>query len=296
MFCLFCDDSGEVVIIDMTFSRNRWLRGFTAFPGFCPIQHCEELSELGFDCIEPALTPLAEMSKVEFCKVRDRIRETGLLVDSTNWFVPSELKVVGDSVDMPAVYDYLDRALPRASALGARTIVFGSPGARTIPDGFPRERAIDQLKQFLAVCAAHIASRDLCIRIALEAINRSETNFINHFSEALEIVSDLDLPEVGLTADYYHFIQENESFEKIAQAGSRICTVQLSEPEQRGVPTDGVPIPRMEEFFEALEQAEYRGSVSIEAIVESPASQRFRNGLAFFEKHLTPSSSQILVS
>ena len=55
-------------------------------------------------------------------------------------FVPAEVRLTGPEVDWAQVEGYLETAIGRVAALGGQAIVFGSGGARRVPDGSPRIR------------------------------------------------------------------------------------------------------------------------------------------------------------
>ena len=65
--------------------------------------------------------------------------------------------VVGPSVDRDALTAYVNMALDRCRALGATVVVWGSAGSRNVPEGFPRERAWEQIVSFLRMAGPPLA-------------------------------------------------------------------------------------------------------------------------------------------
>ena len=96
-------------------------------------------------------------------------------------------------------FEYLERALSRAHALGIELAVFGSGGARGVPEGFSYAEAWRQIASFLRRAADY--GRKYGIAIAIEPLRREECNILNYVSEAVLLSALLDLPEIGALGD-----------------------------------------------------------------------------------------------
>ena len=199
----------------------------------------------------------------------NRITAAKIRVQSVNWFLPPELKVIGPEANDSMSYQFLELALGRAEVLGAKAVVFGSPGSRSLPGGFSHQKGRDQMIAFCQICSEVIREHDFGMRIAVEHVNHTETNFINTFAQALSIVREVDRPEIGLAADFYHFAVEDESPEIMLEAADLICAVQLANPVGRCFPKPGDLIPGMESFFRHLIEIGYDSGVAIEATVKN---------------------------
>src|SRR5215475_8346012 len=104
----------------------------------------------GFDYIEPAAADIAAMSNEEFQRYSDQVLSSSIRCEACNSFIRRpELKVVGNNVPTTALGDYVDSCLSRCRKLGASIVVWGSAGSRQVPDGFSRERANEQIAEFL---------------------------------------------------------------------------------------------------------------------------------------------------
>src|SRR5215470_19478907 len=113
----------------------------------------------GFDYVEPAAAEIAAMSKDQFREFSDAVLASPLRCHAFNSFIRRpDLKVVGEQVPNAALKEYVEMALPRCKRLGADVVVWGSAGSRNVPEGFPRERANDQIAEFLRM-AGDIARR-----------------------------------------------------------------------------------------------------------------------------------------
>jgi len=241
--------------------------GVSDFSTSEPLLNASAIIKSGMDFIEPGLAKIAAMSSEDFEKAAERIKSHSIRVQSVNWFLPPEVRVNGPGVDMEKSRQFLEHALERATTLGAQAVVFGSPGSRTLPDGFSKDEGRQQMIAFCRLCSDVIRENDWQIKIAVEHVNHKETNFVNTFAQALSIVREVDRPEIGLAADFYHFAVENESMGVMLEAGDLICAVQLADPEGRCFPKPGAPIPGLDKFFRNLATIGYSGGVSVEAIV-----------------------------
>ena len=194
------------------------------------------------------------------------MRASGLHVETMNWFLPgSDIKLTGPAVDREQVRAYLEKSLALAQSFGAKVIVFGSPGARTVPDGFPREKAWAQLVDFLRLAGQVVKARGYGMVIGIEALRKPETNIVNSVAEALRLAREVNDPRVRLNVDFYHLAFENEDPDVVLQAGPLIAHVQISDPVQRGFPKDDAGEPRYRRFFDNLRKIGYRGRISVEA-------------------------------
>ena len=253
-----------------THNRNpvrRFRFGVSDFSTSEPLFNAEKIIACGMDFIEPGLAKIAAMSDSEFDNAAARMSDQEIHVQSANWFLPPELKITGPDISQREIQRFLELALGRAAKLGARAIVFGSPGSRTIPSGFSANRARQQLIEFCNLCSAIIRERQFGLKIAVEHVNHTETNFVNTFAQAFSVVQEIDRPEIALAADFYHFAMENEPMEIMNEAGQLICAVQLADPNGRCFPKPNATIPGLEQFMQILVDIGYDGGISVEATV-----------------------------
>jgi sugar phosphate isomerase/epimerase len=143
---------------------------------------------------------------------------------------------------------------------GMKTIVFGSGGARAIPDGFSREEA---KQQFISLCKqlAPVAKKYNVV-ISLEPLNTKECNFINSVAEGGDIVKAVNHESFRLLADLYHMLMENESPSNITKYGDLLYHTHIAEKTGRSAP--GVNNEDFTPYFKALKDVKYEGRMSIE--------------------------------
>lgn len=215
----------------------------------------------GFDFIECTVVSLQpEQSDSEAQAILEQYRESPLPIESFNILLPRDLKIVGDNVDSDRVRRYLEKALERVKAIGAETIVFGSGGSRTLPEGFSRARGEEQILQFLDTLA-DIAD-PTGITIVIEPLNTTESNIINSVPEAVSFAEKVNRKSIRVLADFYHMYKENEPLENIVRHNDWIRHIHVS--DSRYAP--GMGDYPYSTFLDCVNRAEYNGRISIECL------------------------------
>jgi sugar phosphate isomerase/epimerase len=179
-----------------------------------------------------------------------------------NLFVPASIKLTGPQIDREQQMSYVKKAFARVSRLGVQLIVFGSGGARQVPDGFSKQEAFQQLVEFCKRIAPEAKARN--ITIAIEPLRRQECNIINTAAEGLELVKAANHPNIQLMIDFYHLAIEKEDPAIIIKAKDHLRHLHMANPEGRVFPL------KWEEynygpFFEHLRKVGYDKRISIEA-------------------------------
>ena len=218
------------------------------------------LQAAGYDYIEPAVgAVLPERPEAEFEKVRAQLKGYGIKPEAWNCFIPGDLKLTGLDVDSYRAERYVRTALERVAKLGGKIVVFGSGGARNIPEGFSETVARRQILEFLLLCGSVAAEHSLTI--AIEPLNKKESNVINTVEEAVEFVEMAAHPRVKALADLYHIDEEKEPLRNVAAAGSAIAHTHTADT---GRLAPGTGSYDHKGFFRALKEAGYNGRMSVE--------------------------------
>lgn len=221
----------------------------------------EEAQAAGFDYVEIGASKVAALSEEEFEALGRQVQQLRVPVAAANLFFPGTIKIVGPEVDRQKQEAYATACLARLKRLGVKVVVFGSGGARRVPEGYSRDEAIAQLVDFCRRIAP--LARENGITIAVEPLRRQETNIINTAGEGLELVKAVDRPEIRLLVDFYHLSEENESPDVLLQAGRLLAHVHVANPKGRVYPAS-VDEAAYAPFFANLCKIGYAGRVSIE--------------------------------
>jgi D-psicose/D-tagatose/L-ribulose 3-epimerase len=240
--------------------------GVASFGEVDPLRDAAALAACGYDYIEPALSKTLALPEAERQEQLRRLSATGIRIEAMNWFLPgADIKLTGPAVDQARITDYLERSLALADRLGAKVIVFGSPGARSFPEGFPREQAWDQLKTFLRTAGGIIEARSYGMVIAIEPLRKPESNIINTVADAARLAREVNHPKIRIIVDFYHLAFENEDPDVILDAKDLIVHLQMADPAVRGFPKQEGGEVRYRRFFDNLLKVGYKGGISIEA-------------------------------
>lgn len=201
------------------------------------------------------------LSEIDFQKNKKKVQDAKCGVYMCNVFFPSDIKIAGKDVDEAKVLSYSEGVFKRASILGVEAVVLGSGGARKIEEDVDRENAIADFIS-LGRKMAVLAQKNN-VKIFLENLNSTETNFMTTLTDAAEVVRAIDHPNFRLNVDIYHMLKENESPNSILNAGDVIAYVEVAEKEGRTRP--GVNNENFIPYFKALKQIGYQGEIFIES-------------------------------
>ena len=231
--------------------------------GICTgLDNVNRLAEVGYDYIELGVRSglMPEADETEFQKIRAQVADAPIKPEAYAGFIPRDLRVVGDTVDLPRLSKYVENACRRAREIGGEVIVYGSSGSRNIEDGYSEERALTQIAEFLDMSADHAEAHGIII--AIEPICMKEGNILRTVAEGLAMAKRVNRNGIKVLADLYHIWQENEPMQNIVDAASYLAHVHIAEPVKRSYP--GNDDFDFTEFFTALRDAGYNGRVSCE--------------------------------
>jgi sugar phosphate isomerase/epimerase len=215
---------------------------------------------LSFIEINLKSTCAPEVTEAEFEKWRAVVRNAALPASHANGFFPGELKLVGPQRDLSKIRDYAEASLARAAKAGVKIVTLGSGGSRQAPEGTSVAQAVEQFTE----CGREIAAiaRRHGLTIAVEPLNRKETNVLNRLADVCAVVDAVNAPNFGATADIYHMLVEREGAEALEAAGARVRHCHLAEDEGRRPP--GTAGEDFTAYFRALASIHYTGAISLE--------------------------------
>jgi sugar phosphate isomerase/epimerase len=157
----------------------------------------------GFDAIE-----LDGALGVDLGKLRDDLAEAQLDVPSVCWAWNSEHELGSpDATSRTAAQRYLLGALEHARDLGASQLVV-IPACRNTPwTDEPRIRGIERAAAAISEVLPDAPSE---ISLALEGLRKIESFLMNTLDEAAELQAMIGDSRVGLLADVYHMVHEEQ--------------------------------------------------------------------------------------
>jgi sugar phosphate isomerase/epimerase len=251
--------------------------------GICTkVERAGELKAAGADFVEENVQTLLQ-GLIDDSEWRglDRVTGSPLPILAANSLVPGDLKIVGEKVDFDRLQKYISNVVRRAKKTGMKILVFGSGGARNVPEGFSRQSAREQITDFCKMAAEICASNG--VTLVAEPLNKGECNIINTVAEAMEYVKAVNHPNFQCLVDSYHFWLENEPLENLTAAMPWIKHVHVADKDGR-VAAGESSKSDYRPFFRVLKRANYRGLISIEALNFNDFETVGKRSIAFLRK------------
>ncbi len=221
------------------------------------------VARCGYDAIEL----VGEPDKFDGARIKTQCADAGICVSSIcSIFTGAERDLSNRSaVNRRKAVDYSKRVADFAAVSGASVmIVAPSPVGKMAPESNPRkewEWAVEGIRKV----ADHAKSMN--VRLCIEAWNRYETHFLNRIPQCLDMMRDVDRPNVGVMGDTFHMnIDDTDISGAIRQAGKAMIHIHFAD-SNRAAPgqghTDFQPI------VQALKDVGYDGYITFELL---PAS------------------------
>ena len=219
------------------------------------------VKELGYDYIEENLSAIQKMTDESFREVQKLYETLDLPVYSFNNFFPGTITLYGED-SLETIRAYAEVALDRAQALGGKVCVFGSGKARNIGEGVDRAFAEQRFLDVLGLCGEMADKRG--ILIAVEPLNKNETNYINTVTDGASVARKLGMANVGGLVDFYHFFMENEPDSNLFDAKDTLLHAHLARPNADRLPPKAEDVETLAHWADLLKKINYKGALSIE--------------------------------
>lgn len=227
------------------------------------------LRQAGYDYVELPLAQIMDFSEETFCALLEELKTLEIPCEACNNFFPKEVRLTGETVCFDQIQTYVEHAVSRAVRLGAKVIVFGSSGAKNVPEGFDPAMAIEQVVQVLRFVSEAVAPHG--IQIAIEPLNRAESNLIVNLKEGMQLVEAVGCEPIRLLVDYYHFCLEQDTEELLVSAMPYLVHAHFANPVGRTIPT--TVDETQWDFLACLQENGYPGRLSVEAFSDDPVRE-----------------------
>ena len=219
----------------------------------------ERLSKFGYDGIEI----VGEPKIIDVKEVQELSKKYGLEISSIcsiytkeRDLVSSSEKTRGDAVQ------YTKDVAKMAHDIGARVMIVAPSACMKIYSEAPLEEewkwVVDGIKE------AGKYAADLGVKLAIEPWNRYETYFINKLEQAVKLMEDVNLENVGVMGDLFHMsIEESSPADAIKMAGKRLIHLHVADTN-RAAPGRGHL--DFKPIINALKEIGYDGYLSMELL------------------------------
>jgi len=122
----------------------------------------------------------------------------------------------------------------------------------------------NQVDEWLIAAIQECASENKNVRLAIEPINRYETNLLNTVAAGMEFVNKVKMDNVGLLLDTFHMnIEEPNIYESIMAAKDRLFHFHVAD-SNRWYP--GAGHIDFKKIIQTLSEIDYQGYVSAEML------------------------------
>jgi D-psicose/D-tagatose/L-ribulose 3-epimerase len=221
----------------------------------------EKAATMGFDAFT---IPLEDPSLLDVDAIHAAISEHPLRLYATGAYGPNRDLTHHDPRFRKESLAYIENCLKICEQLGITTLVgpcYSSVGKRRkIPDA---QRQLEWELAVKGVTQAGKMAADYGVTLAVEPLNRFETDLINTSAQVKKLIREINLPSVKIHLDTFHMhIEEKNIYDAIILAGDDLVYVDASESD-RGTPGKGQVHWR--EMARALHDINYQGDCIIES-------------------------------
>lgn len=225
------------------------------------LQLAPKVKSMGFDILELACE---SPESIDLPEIKRSLAEHGLEAVVCGAWGPDRDLANEDPAISNASKTYIRWLIDAAAALGSSTVcgpMYSGVGKAHLDDESARraewERAVGGVGEMATIAG------EMGVRLALEPLNRFETDMINIVDQALDFIDQVGKPNVGLHLDTFHMhLEERSSSAAIRKASDRIFHFHACEND-RGIPGTGQV--RWQEVASALKEIKYSGPVVIES-------------------------------
>lgn len=220
-----------------------------------------EVKRLGFDILELACeTP----ELIDVKQVKAELEKNSLQTIVCGAFGLDRNLCSTDPDLVENAKGYIRWLIDAAAELGSPVVcgpMYSAVGKAHIDDPLAREAEWDRAVTGVREMAEYAQSKD--VKLALETLNRFETDMLNVVSQGLEFIRQTGMDNVGLHLDTFHMhLEEKNSGDAIRLANTKIYHFHACEND-RGVPGTGQV--HWDEVAQALKDVNYDGPVVIES-------------------------------
>ncbi len=235
-----------------------------------------KIANMGYDVVEIAVE---DPSLIDVKAVKQALAHYDLKAAICGAFGPTRDFTNEDVAVHKNTFAYIESCLDFCAELG--TGFFGGPmysavGKARMVSAEQRKKEWDLAVKNLRIVCEMATARGL--QIALEPLNRFESDLINTVDDVVRLVNDINHPAAQIMIDGFHMnIEERDIEQAIITAGDKLVHVQVSE-NYRGTPGTGQT--RWDAYKRALERINYNGIVTIESF--TPDNKELAGAVCFW--------------
>jgi D-psicose/D-tagatose/L-ribulose 3-epimerase len=240
--------------------------GINTFLFACPFRDKDtrlfpRFKKWGFESVEISIE---DFSHIDADYVKDKLTENGLVCGSVTPCLGPDKDLRGTSQQQRSGVAFMKDVIKLMTSLGSQSligVVYSTVGrTEAVPKSEYRQQWKTVVKNLKELAGFASANGKI---IALEPINRFETDFINTCDQGLKMIHDVNSPALKLHLDTFHMnIEEKDSAAAIRRAGKNLghlhaCGCDRGTPGNDHINWKGIAA--------ALKEIHYQGDVVIES-------------------------------
>jgi D-psicose/D-tagatose/L-ribulose 3-epimerase len=218
--------------------------------------------EAGFEGVEIALEKKGD---IDYGRILETLRANDLVCSSICGLYGPNRDLRGEKPEyVRNSIEYMKDCIDACVALGTNLVVGPHYSAVGRADLVPDEERLKQWKMVVrGLKEIGAYAEDRGVYLALEPLNRFETDFLNVCADALRLIKDVGSPMLKIHLDTFHMnIEEKSSAQAVLQAGDLLAMLHASEND-RGAPGTGQV--HWQAVAEAVRKIGYHGWVVVES-------------------------------
>ncbi len=219
----------------------------------------ERLARFGYDGVDI----VGEPANYDIANIRMLLKDKSIEASSICAIFNPQRDFVSSNAEVrQGAVEYVKSCVDFAAGVGAKAISVQATACMKIePEAAPQDEwrwAVDGIR------TAGEYAKTQGINLTLEAWNRYETYLINRLEQALAMVNDIDLDNVGVMGDTYHMnIEEINMGDAIRSVGDKLYYLHIAD-SNRAAPGRGHI--DFDEVARALRDIKYNGWISMELL------------------------------
>jgi D-psicose/D-tagatose/L-ribulose 3-epimerase len=245
--------------LNVTFAVSTWL--WTSPFNKETVKLFPKIKSYGYDAVE---IPVEDPALIDIDYVKRALADNGLSPVICGAFGTSRDLTNDDPSFHKTCFDYLGSCFEIASELGAGFVagpMYSAVGKARLVS--PEQKKIEWNRAVTNLRKVCNRAGEFGLEIAIETLNRFETDLINTADELMQLITDINEPQAKAILDGFHMNIEEPSIEHAIKAvGDKLIHVQVSE-NYRGTPGTGQT--NWAAWKRGLEAINYQGVISIES-------------------------------
>lgn len=220
-----------------------------------------KIRKMGFDLVE---IPVEDPELIDGPKIMQALRDNGLKATVCGVFGPTKDLTHEDSAVHDNCFRYLEKCFQLCNLWEVDFMagpMYAAVGKARMLSGEERKSEWDlAVRNIQKVCAM---AGEHGLSIALEPLNRFESDMINTASDVMRFIADVNHHSAKVLLDGFHMtIEEGNIGQAIKTVGDKLIHVQVSE-NHRGIP--GTGLTPWNDLANGLKSIGYKGGIVIES-------------------------------